>query len=430
MLGAADEPPTWADLQAEGEDDLIGQVAALDIAFLRDAAEMLVVSWTNMDPSDRCSLAEVLGRRLVEITDPLSFASVADTVVAASMVCHCDAPGRFTAASLATALEQALDGSDADAVRARPALGGLCDLVASGHAQPYRLLAAMERLSHHLPESLASPAARAAGRMAELRDDSLFQDLLDTAMHHPGAVGDASVEAGHITLRRAFTSPDADTAMTALRDARLLYVDAQAADPDRPDVQAFIAAIDLLMAYNAGAHVAVLDEPARRMHRAVSELARYDMHGDTPSRPLGAAGDWWAFTAQLRGAAETLAGRHNLDLRRGLLALLDVYAGARIRVLAEGEPGMQTILRPPIDRWVADNLLARSALVSLIEELPGDSAACQAAKKILAVTEGDPGKASRFRSGPDCWEAGRWALADVRPGGSATGSGASRNSAC
>jgi hypothetical protein len=185
-------------------------------------------------------------------------------------------------------------------------------------------------------------------------------------------------------------------------------VDARVADPGRPDAQAFIAAIDLLIAYNAGADVAVLAEPARRLHQAASELARYDSHGDEPSRPLGAANAWWTFTAQLRGAAETLGGRHNLNLRRGLLALLDVYGGARIRVLAEGEAGMQTILRPPIDRWVADNLLARDALVELVEELPVGSTASHAAKEILAATEGDPGKASRFRSRPGLL--GGWAL--------------------
>ena len=112
----------------------------------------------------------------------------------------------------------------------------------------------------------------------------------------------------------------------------------------------------------------------------------------------------------MRGAAERMEGPGLLDLRAALLALLDLYADSRVRVLGEpdGSPDLQVVISPRIEQWIANNPVPRDALVALQAELGEASPMRGPVTRLLEVTE-EPGKASRsrFRPGlPGCWALG------------------------
>jgi hypothetical protein len=119
---------------------------------------------------------------------------------------------------------------------------------------------------------------------------------------------------------------------------------------------------------------------------------------------------WMTLGARLRGAAERMEGSGLLDLRTGLLSLLDLYADSRLRVLGElqDSPDLQIVIGPRIEDWIADNPVPRDALVALQAELGEASPMHGPVARLLEVTQ-EPGKAprSRFRPGlPGCWALG------------------------
>lgn len=401
-LGVTDAPPTWEQLTA-GETDVLAQLDTVSAEHVAVLIEILATSLPDLDPLTRGAVTERLAGRLGEVEDPLAYATATERLTLAALRPR-DGDDDGGAGRLHDVLLEHLDdyaqhaadmapGAD---TRARFALGALTDLICAEAVTPYRLQAALDGLTAQLPAPIAAPAARAAGRLAEYRDDQLYARVLEAALAVPDATSDASLELGHAQLRAAASGIDVET---RLAGARTHYFEAIAADETRPDAVAFRAAVDLLTLFAAGAGSEQLGAVADEMHGAALELRLYSTD-DAPSRTLAQIGGWLEFASQIRSAASVLEMRNLLDLRGALSALLDLYADARTRMLGDGGNGIATLIRPRIEQWFADSPVPRAALEQLAKGLPEANPAAEVAQRLLAVTVDDPGKVRRYRCRP------------------------------
>lgn len=396
-LRVTDAPPSWRELTA-GESDVSGQTAAIAPQHFPVLTEILSASWEELDGRERQDLTQLLAARLVEIDDPVGFASSTDRLTAAAVA---------LGGAAASALEQALldllvaDCAAAGDVRARFALGACTDLVCFGAVTPYRLQATLDAFAAALPTALGAPVARAAGRLGEQREDPLYERLLTAALGVEDAVSDASLELGHARLRDAAIGDSVEQSLAA---ARAFYRDADAADESRPDAVAFGAAIDLLTGFAGGAGSEALGATADEMKRAAGELRLFATE-DAPSRTLAHIGEWLEFASRIRTAAAVLELRGVLDLREALGALLDLYRDARTRMLGQHGDGIATLIEPRVERWFAANRVSRAALTQLAGGLPAGQLR-DAAERLLAVADDDPkAQWSRCRpASPGCSE--------------------------
>ncbi len=410
-LGPTDELPAWDRLRQE-EENLLDQARELPAAQLSILGELVCEQWDELPRDDRAALAATICGRVVEIDDPLTFASALDRAAAIALSGDPD-----LALSLGEAVLQQVrkhveghDGGSPElsAVRARFCLNACCDLVCADRVSPYALMALLDELRRKLPSELAPTAARVAGRLAERKEEPLYRAVMECASTHRDALADASIELGHSELRAALASDDFAVANELLSRAQQHYRDAEAADEFRPDARAFEAAVDLVVAFAAGGRPEALEEPAERLSRSAAELALYAEPESSPSRPLAHTAGWLLLAARVRGAAEVLDDRGLLDLRAALLSLLDLYADARLRVVGADFPGLEVVIGPRIEEWLREHTLSRAALAELCDELPADSDVRRAAVALLEVTSDDAGKVRRFRSRPG--SPGGWAL--------------------
>jgi hypothetical protein len=395
-LGPSDPVPRWGDL-TKGEKNVEDQLDSAAPEHVAVLAEVLAESWDELGPDLRAELTQRLAARLQIVEDPLAYAAALDRLVPAAAAVGGDTVRRIQSlliaelAALAANVKPPVDG----AARVRFALGSATDLICANVVSPYELLAVLDKLVGSLPTEIASPVARAAGRLAEQREDDLFRRLLEAALAIPEGEADASIELGHFHLRDAGARGDIDE----LARARQFYDDALKADEDRPDAAAFRAAVDLILSFAAGAGEDAISAIADDLQRSVRALGMYAT-GGTPSRALHQIGTWLEFGFTVRSAAAVLSMRQLLDLSAALRALLDVYSDARTRVLGPGGTGITHILRPRIEQWVAENQLSRAALEQLASDLPHGSLQRAAAERLLDVTLDDPGKAPWFRCRP------------------------------
>ncbi|MDP2711954.1 MAG: hypothetical protein Q8O56_12115 [Solirubrobacteraceae bacterium] len=398
-LGVTDAPPTWEQLTA-GETDVLDQLETVGAEHVAVLVEILAASLPDLDPATRSAVTERLAGRLGDLDDPVTYATATERLTHAALAPR-DGGGT---GRLHDVLLEHLDAYARDPggaapgadTRARFALGALTDLICAEAAAPYRLQAALDALAGQLPAAIAAPAARAAGRLAEQHHDPLYARVIEAALAEPDATSDASLELGHAQLRAAATGIDVDARLAA---ARTHYLEAIAADENRPDAVAFRAAIDLLSLFAAGAGPDDLDAVAEEMHAAARELRLYSID-DAPSRTLAQIGGWLEFASRIRSAASVLELRDLLDLGGALSALLDLYADARTRMLGDGGDGIATLIRPRIEQWFADSPVSRAALEQLAAGLPEASPMADAAQRLLAVAVDDPGKARRSRCRP------------------------------
>ena len=407
-LRPTEPAPAWDDL-VEGSGDIGAAIADLPAELLAPLSEALVRSWDAIDGHHRsAALHSALGR-LSDLEDPLAFAAVLDRLTPAAVAAGDTAPEQLQqicAALVRNRIEAAPDGqpSPADA-RAPFALGVWTDLVCADATSPYRLLADLDELQTRMPADLASPAARAAGRVADYRDDDVLEAVMRAALAVDDAVADASIELGHHNVRLAARAGTPDDAFALLRAAGEFYADAAAHEEIRPDAIAYGAAVELTLAFLAGADAEALAVPADRMVWAAREM-RAHLDDDGPSRAMDPLAAWLTLAARLRGAAESMEGKGLLELRSALLSLLDLYADSRLRILGsqQASPDLQIVIGPRIEHWVSDNPLTREALVALEAELGYSSPMYEPLTRLLEVTE-EPGKArwSGFRPGlPGC----------------------------
>ena len=408
-LGAIDAAPAWHEL-VEAVPDVGAEIDQLPAALLSVLTEALIDSWDTIGLDQRELVVRCAVGRLSALEDPLSFASVLDRLTPAAVAVG---PGAVDALqqTCATLVQARVDLGTAHelpagAIRARFALAAWADLVCANATTSYRFMADLEELRKMMPPDLAAPAARAAGRVAEQLDDPLLEEVMRAALEVEDAVGDACVELGHHAVRSAARAGSLDEAAAVLRSALELYGDAASSEELRPDATAYAAAVELTLGFLAGATADALAEPSDRMVSAAREL-RAHLDDGAPSRPMDHLAAWLTLGARLRGAAERMEGRGLLDLRAGLLALLDLYADSRLRVLGETDVSadLQIVIGPRIEHWIATNPVPRDALVALQVELGEASPLHGPVGNLLEVTE-EPGKASRsrFQPGlPGCW---------------------------
>ena len=399
-LGVTDRPPRWEQLTA-GETDVLDQLATVAPEHVGVLTEILADSWEDIEPATRGAVTERLAGRLGDVPDPVGHASATERLTVAALALG-DGPAEALQEALLAQIDayaHSEDGADAEPgldTRARFALGACTDLVCAEAVAPYRLQAALDAITGTLPTAIAAPAARAAGRLAEYRDDPLYERVLVAALPVPHAASDACMELGHAQLRAAARGEDVEARLAA---SRAFYRDAVAADESRPDAVAFRAAIDLVTGFATGAGADELETIAEEMHHATRELRLYT-DGDAPSRALDQLGGWLAFASQIRSAAAALELRDMLDLRGAVHALLDLYADARTRVVGEAGNGIAALIRPRIEQWFAGSAVPLAALAQFADTLPDPSPMREAAQRLLAVAVDDPGKARRCRCRP------------------------------
>jgi hypothetical protein len=410
-LGATDPAPLW-DKLVEGVGEIDAAIADLAPKLLVPLSEALVDAWDAIDGESRSAALDSALLRLGDLEDPLAFVAVLDRLTPAAVAEGDEAPARLqqTCAALVRArIEAPLEDQPSPAqTRARFALGAWADLVCAEATSPYRLLADFDDLRAKMPADLASPAARAAGRVADYRDDEVLEAVLQSALAVDDAVADASVELGHHKVRSAARAGTPEDAVTLLRAAGEFYADAAAHEEMRPDATAYGAAVELTLAYVGDADAETLAEPADRMVWAAREM-RAHLDDEAPSRAMDPLAAWLTMAARLRGAAENMERGGLLNLRAALLSILDLYADSRLRILGSEQmsPDLRVVIGPRIERWIFTNPLTREALVALQAELGESSAMYGPLTRLLEVTQ-DPGKAqsSRFLPGSP----GYWAL--------------------
>jgi hypothetical protein len=173
-LGPDQDVPTWSEL-IDGVEDVAAQVRALPGGALPVLTEVLAESWKDIPEGDRNRVCVVVASRVRDVDDPLNFAAALDRLTPAAALAGAPAADELQDRLLESIREHLASDADAQSgTRARFALGAAVDLVCAGATQRYALMAVLDELRRELPAALASPAAKAAGRLAEEHDDPLF----------------------------------------------------------------------------------------------------------------------------------------------------------------------------------------------------------------------------------------------------------------
>jgi hypothetical protein len=169
-LGPTDPAPAWSEL-VEAITDVEGEIAQLPAELLDALSRALVDSWDTIALEERELAVRSAVGRLLDLEDPLTFASVLDRLTPAAVRVGAGAVEQLqqTCAALVRARVElgVVHEPLPRETRARFALTAWADLVCAHVATPYRFLADLEELRKRMPADLASPAARAAGRVAE-----------------------------------------------------------------------------------------------------------------------------------------------------------------------------------------------------------------------------------------------------------------------
>jgi hypothetical protein len=306
------------------------------------------------------------------------------------------------------------------------ALESAARLVLAGAASPYGLLDRLHRLPGQTPsldDDYAIRAVRVAGAVAEHFDVPEIPRLLDKFVERDEVAEDAAYELGMLALRQALITSEADTARPLLLEARRRFSDARA-DEERPDADAFGAAIDAVLAYAAGAVVPA--EVGQRLGHAVQEI-RLNLLG----LPAGWRGPRLETLSGWQSLLDTLTRAQAADEPRAWLHagaiirdLVAVYTAHRtLELLARTEngpapaltPGLHSLLAPRVER----TLLAREGGMALLdqwlEELSQDPShdddpatplareqAIALRQALIAGSRGEPPKPDR----PAAWLAG------------------------
>ena len=306
-LRAAEPVPAWDNL-VEGSGDVGAAIADLPTELLASLSEALVGSWDAIDGQHRSvALQSALGR-LSDLEDPLAFATVIDRLARRRWPPAMKRPSscsRYAAALVRARIEAHPEGQPSPAdTRARFALGVWTDLVCAEVASPYRLLADLDELQARMPADLASPAARAAGRVADYRDDDVLEAVMRAALAVDDAVADASIELGHHNMRSAARAGTPEDAVALLQAASELYVDAAAHPAMRPDATAYAAAIEDSHLRSSRARTPRRSPYPRIGWSGRAREMRAHLDDDAPSRAMDPLAAW--LTLRQRGCEEPL----------------------------------------------------------------------------------------------------------------------------
>lgn len=417
-LRPTEPAPTWATVRSSpGFEQALGTLSPEACAEL---ASIIVECWGEAAKDDRDMVLDVLAKRVPLLEDGQRLWSALDALVWACLATSEGELGTGVGATLADGLADLLErdlptlrGLPSDdievgeaALRSRAALGATVDLIMAAAAHEFRLLGWLQRISADPPPSLASPLARAAGRLGELADHPMLGTLLERCLAQPDAAGDAAVEMGHRHVRTALRG-EADDPIEELRRARRMYADAER-DEHRPDATAYGLALDAVLAFAAGASRDALDGPLDELQDAVTDLIAYSDDGDAPSRTLRLGTAWLEMAGRIRAAARGDRDSELLDPQSALTPLLGLYADTRLRVIDGPQDDLAIVLHPPIERWIADEPVRRATLDALARRLPEGSELRQAAEALASLTGDSQGKAWKFRCQPG--SPGRWGL--------------------
>ncbi|MFF7081254.1 hypothetical protein [Streptomyces lavendulae] len=192
-----------------------------------------------------------------------------------------DAMGRQAARTLATHVEDALNG-DAGPAFAQPAIAGLLRLSLAGQGSPHRLLLLLTEISGQEPAEALERLPMLIGVAHDHFPDSGLLNVLSLLENHsslsPAARADAGFELAIGELRRALEASDRSEAVEAMRRALFRFKELDRVQEARLDARAYAAAVESVLAFSSGsdedADPSGLDMEARaaRLEQAVAQL--------------------------------------------------------------------------------------------------------------------------------------------------------------
>ncbi|WP_329612517.1 hypothetical protein OG244_03755 [Streptomyces brevispora] len=408
LLARDGDPPTLADLG--GEDALWSQADTLAASRMWfRAAETLLDEWDTLHSPDRA--ATFITQALSITGSPTAAGDTLDRLV--------EHPGYLQRAATqlnALALERSRrHTAPLDAELAGHFLEAALRLALPGTARRFALF---DRLVD--PEAAAAPTTyarrtvRALGTAYEhWRDGDLrtaLQRFVGTAVH-----GDAVYELAMCHLADAANAPGRSALLDAFATTRGHLQQAIDADEDRPDATAFLAALDAVLAFEAGDTI-TLNTAVRQLRRSLTEQAMWLTGTRTHWRAgrYDTEAAWYALSQDLEHADAYLDQPLTTWPNQTIQHILATYTAHRsVRVQsADGSGGMQALVAPRIENAFASRQGILLHLRGMIADAPEDWDAVSAQQLLQAVDErlqshdpqaqpGAPGKATQAASYPE-----------------------------
>lgn len=409
MLLAQDgDPPTLDDLG--GEESLWQQADTLAASPLWfRVAETLLAEWDTLHHPDQA--ATFVTRALTTTTSPAAADDLLDQLV--------EHPGYLQRASFQlniAALERSRHHSTPlEAELAGVFIEAALRLALPGPTKPYALL---DRLVD--PDATTAPTAYARRVVRALstayehwRDSDLLIAL--ERFSHTAVHGDAVYELAMCHLADAANAPDRLTLLQAFATARDLLQQAIDADEDRPDATAFLAALDAVLAFDAG-DTTTLSAATGQLRRSLTEHAMWLTGTRTHWRAgrYDTEAAWYTLSCSLDHADAHLDQPLTAWPNQTIQHILTAYTAHRsVRLQpADAALGFQVLVAPRIETAFASRQGLLLHLRAVVADAPDDWDA-EAAHQLLQaidhrlqggapqVQPGDQGKAAAAASYPE-----------------------------
>ncbi|WP_439678253.1 hypothetical protein [Embleya sp. MST-111070] len=231
-------------------------------------------------------------------------------------------------------------------------------LALNGTTTRYALLARLvDPAAAAAPAGYARRVVRALGAAYEHWRDAELADALPAFLTTPHIRADTAYEIAMCRLSDAFNAPDRPRLLDHLDAARIHLRIAVDADEDRPDAQAYLAAIEGILAFEAGQSHALRDA-AGRLRRHVSEHRTWLTGLRTHWRDgrYDAEAAWYTLTETLEHVDAHLDEHTNQWPSRTIDQILTAYsAGRALRLLRSQDdaPGVSVLVTPRIEEAFA-----------------------------------------------------------------------------
>ncbi|MGW1529934.1 hypothetical protein [Streptomyces sp. NPDC002159] len=367
LLARRGEAPTLEDFG--GEDQLWDQADELAASRLWfRAAETLLAAWDDLDRHDHA--AAFIVEALTKENRPGVVGDLLDRLCdhPGYLEQHADALSRIALRRISphsTALEAEAAGLFLEAAL-RLALAG-------GTVKRYGLLdVLLDPQATSAPVGYARQVVRALGAAYERWRDPDLTAALEAFLDRRELRSDAAFELAMCHLSDAFNAADRSSLLDQLASSRTCFSEAVDADEDRADATAYRAAINAVLAFDAGDNEALVAE-ASQLRRATSEHALWltGLRAGWRDGRYDTEAAWYTLSADLEEAATHLNAPLPTWPSQTIQHILAAYTAHRsVRLTATGEASaLQMLVAPRIE----DAFAAREGLLLHVRALLADA---------------------------------------------------------
>ncbi|WAU78528.1 hypothetical protein O1Q96_01495 (plasmid) [Streptomyces sp. Qhu-G9] len=366
LLARHGDAPALEDLG--GEDQLWAQADQLATSRLWfRAAETLLAAWNHLAAPDRA--AAFIAEALTTETRPGVTGDLLDRL--------CDHPGYLqdhaTTLNRIALRRTEIHASPLEAETAGLFLEAALRLALAGTTKRYGLLDLLVApQAPAAPPGYARRVVRALGAAYEQWRDPDLTAALRPFLDLPELRSDAAFELAMCHLSDAFNAADRSSLLTRLDTSRTHFNEAISADEDRPDATAYRAAINAVLAFEAGDNE-TLAAQAAQLRRSTTEHALWltglrtgwrDGRYDTEAA-------WYTLSADLEQAAAHLNAPLTTWPSQTIQHILAAYTAHRsVRLTSTGSaPALQLLVAPRIE----DAFAAREGLLLHVRGLLADA---------------------------------------------------------